>query len=94
VLAERRPVADHVIAEAQAGHVGRKQAFKSRFAIDERQLRNALSVQEQKIESKEGKIARAALVHSGLQAAEGGDAVCPNGAQLPVDICLFHRERA
>ncbi|MER8931011.1 hypothetical protein NKI34_34415 [Mesorhizobium sp. M0700] len=82
-----------MIAEAQAGHVVRKQAFQPRLAIFQRQLRNAFSVQEQKIESKEDKIARAALVHSGLKAAEGGDTVGPNGAQLPVDICFFHRQR-
>ncbi|MER8777948.1 hypothetical protein NKH79_25290 [Mesorhizobium sp. M0977] len=94
MLAERRPVIDDVVAEAQARHIGRKQAFQSRLAIYQRQLRNAFSVEEQKVESKEDKIARAAFVHGDLQAAERGDAVRPDSAQLPVDIGVFHRERA
>ncbi len=94
MLAKPGAVADNVLAEPQPRDRLGEQGLQAHLALDERRSRCVLSVQEQEVERKQDEVAGSALVHCGLQATEGSHPIRPDGAKLPVEIGVLHRQSA
>jgi hypothetical protein len=71
VGAEAGTVADEVMAVLQPIDLLLEQAFRPLLALDQRQMSQAFTIQEQQVEHEQHKLVRVALVHRRLTAAEG-----------------------
>ena len=69
-----------MFAVAEAADLSPEQMFKARLALDERQLRRAISVQKQQVKGEEDELIRAALIHSHLEPAKDWHAIAIEGA--------------
>jgi hypothetical protein len=67
VLAEAGAAADNTVAEPQPRNLVSKQAPESFLAFGQRQLRDALAVQIEKIENEQDQLVGSPLIHGGIE---------------------------
>src|SRR5580700_808630 len=89
----RRRASDLVIAELQRQACVRQKLPKALLPLVDRLRADSLAVEMEKVKQEEDKRLVIPRVRCVLDQIEGGGAVGPDAAQLPVEIGLLGRER-